>query len=111
MSKSQRDKGARGATAAKKLLLDRDWVVDQITAGIKSEDMIATDPSGVVYSCEVKNCMSITAAHKKQAIEQAKARKLPWMLMNKIAGTKYWLIQRRGATPVIWAEKGVSDLI
>ena len=111
MSKSQRDKGARGATAAKHLLLDRDWVVDQITAGIKSEDMIATDPHGIVWSVEVKNCVSITAAHKKQAMDQANARKLPWMLMSHIHGTKFWLIQRRNTAPCIWEQKRLENLL
>lgn len=111
MSKSQRVKGARGQSIAKQLLLDRDWIVDPITAGVKREDMIATDPHGIVWSVEVKNCASITPAHKAQAIEQAAARKLPWMLISKIYGTRYWLIQRKGTEPVLWAEKQLSNLI
>lgn len=111
MGKSQRDRGRRGQTAAEALLTKRDWTVDPITAGVKREDMIATDPSGIVWSVEVKNCMSITVAHRKQAMEQAKARKLPWMLMNKIHGTRAWLIQRKGFRPALWFETGMEYLI
>lgn len=111
MSKSQRVKGARGASAAKKLLIDRDWVVDTLTCGIKSEDLLGTDPNGVVWSVEVKNTLNILDAHRKQAIDQAAARKLPWMLMQKISGTRAWLIRRKGQAPVVWYEKGMSDLI
>lgn len=107
MSKAQRDKGSRGQTAAKHLLLDRDWTVISTTAGIKTEDIVATDPSGKTWSVEVKNCVNITQAHKLQAMEQAAKRKLPWLLMNKIAGSTGWLIQRQGGYPVIWYEKGM----
>jgi len=105
MSKAQRDKGRRGQTAAEALLVERDWKVDPISAGIKREDIIATDPAGGVWSVEVKNCINITTAHRKQAIEQGAWRKLPWMLMSKIHGTGYWLVQRKGQMPVIWTEK------
>jgi len=102
MSKAQRDRGRRGQTAAEQTLLKRDWTVDPITAGVKREDMIATDPSGIVWSVEVKNCVNIMTAHRRQAMEQAKARKLPWMLMSKIYGTNYWLVQRKNMSPVLW---------
>lgn len=111
VGKAQRDKGRRGQTAAEKILTARDWTVDPISAGIKREDLIAVDPSGVVWSVEVKNCINITTMHKRQAMDQAKARKLPWMIMSKIYGTKYWLVQRKGIAPVIWHETGMSDLI
>ena len=111
MSKAQRDRGRRGQTQAEAVLKDRDWVVDPISAGIKREDMIGRDPSGIVWSVEVKNCVSITVAHRKQAMTQAKARKLPWMLMSKIHGTRWWLVQRKGMSPVLWAEKGMEYLL
>lgn len=111
MSKAQRDKGRRGQSAAEALLRDRDWTTDPLSAGMKREDIIATDPSGVIWSCEVKNCIAITAGHKKQAIEQARLRKLPWMLMSHIDGTSWWLIQRKGMDPVLWSEKGLRYLI
>ena len=52
MSKAQRDKGRRGQTAAEALLKDRDWTVDPITSGIKREDIIATDPVGIIWRSE-----------------------------------------------------------
>lgn len=105
MSKASRDKGRRGQTAAEALLKDRDWTVDPLGAGLKREDMIATDPGGVVWSVEVKNCTVITQAHRKQAMDQARERGLPWMLMSKIAGTRFWLVQRRDLPPIVWGEK------
>jgi len=30
---------------------------------------------------------------------------LPWLLMNKIAGSSSWLIQRQGMAPAVWGEK------
>ena len=105
MGKAQRDKGSRGQTKAKHLLEERDWKVDPISAGVKREDLIGVDPAGMSWSIEVKNCINITQAHRDQAIRQAKLRRLPWMLMSKIHGTGYWLVQRQGVMPVIWTEK------
>lgn len=105
MGKAQRDKGRRGQTAAEKLLLDRDYTCDPITAGVKREDIVATSPVGVTYSVEVKNCASITREHRKQAMEQAKKRKCYWMLMSKIEGTSSWLVQRQAMYPTVWHEK------
>ena len=105
MAKASRDKGARGVTAAKHLLADRDWSVDTLTAGLASGDLIATDPAGKTYVAEIKNCASILPAHRNQAMAQGKTRKLPWMLMNKVSGTSGWLIQRQGEEPVVWIEK------
>jgi predicted RecB family endonuclease len=103
--RASRSKGARGQSEFKALLLDRDWTVDSITAGIAAADLIATDRDGTQYSVEVKNCAGILPAHKRQAMTQAKARKLPWLLASKIAGTASWLVQRQGATPVVWSGK------
>lgn len=114
MGKAARLKGSRGQTAAANLLRDRDWEVEVLTCGLQHEDLIATAPAdfpepfanrSVRYSVEVKNCKSITTAHRAQAMEQAKKRKLPWMLMSKIEGTSCWLIQRQGRVPVVWSEK------
>lgn len=104
--RASRAKGSRGQTAFKELLLERDWVCDSITAGIAACDLIATNTDGTSYSVEVKNCASIIPAHKKQAMEQARARRLPWMLANKIAGTSSWLVQRQGGMPQVWHRKG-----
>lgn len=100
-----RNKGARGQSEFKAMLLDRDWVVDTLTAGIESADLIATDPAGVTWCVEVKNCAGILPAHKKQAMEQAKKRRLPWLLGSKIAGSSSWLVQRQNELPSVWHSK------
>lgn len=106
--RSSRTKGARGQTEFKAMLLDRDWLCDQITAGIAACDLIATDTGGKSYSVEIKNCASIIPAHKRQAMEQAKARRLPWLLANKLPGTSSWLVQRQDGPPAVWHKKGAE---
>lgn len=103
MSKAQRDKGRRGQLEARLLLQSRDWSVAELNAGTQAEDFWACDlNAGKTYSVEVKNTVAITTAHRKQAQEQAKRAKLPWMLMSKIAGTSSWLVQREAERPVVW---------
>jgi uncharacterized Rossmann fold enzyme len=86
------------------MLRERDWTVAELAAGTVVEDLIATDPDGGLWSVEVKNQMVISHAHRRQAQAQAKARRLPWMLASKIAGTDCWLVQRQGMPPVVWGE-------
>jgi hypothetical protein len=104
--KATRSKGRRGQTEALNLLRDRDWTVADLSAGVDSEDGLACDPDGNWYAVEIKNCASIIPAHKRQAMEQAKRRRLPWMLMSKISGSSAWLVQRQGKTPVVWRNHG-----
>lgn len=104
-----RNKGARGQSEFKAMLLDRDWAVDTLSAGIQSADLIATDPQCRTWLVEVKNVAGIIPAHKKQAIEQGKARRMPWLLASKIAGSSSWLIQRQGELPQVWHAKGQCD--
>jgi len=106
MGVTSRRKGAKGQCIAADMLRSRDWAVDQITSGIAASDLIGTDPDGITWAIEVKNCASILPAHKKQAMAQADKRRLPWMLMSKVAGTSSWLIQRKGARAVVWHEGG-----
>jgi hypothetical protein len=101
MSKASRDKGRRGQREAGEMLRSRDWSVAELNAGTIAEDFIAVDPQGKSYSVEVKNTVAITVAHRAQAMAQAKARKLPWMLLSKISGTSSWLVQRQGENPVV----------
>lgn len=103
MSKSQRDKGRRGQREAADMLRSRDWSVAELNGGTVAEDFIAVDPNGKSYSVEVKNTVAITTAHRHQAMRQAQARKLPWMLLSKIAGTSSWLVQRQAEQPVVMA--------
>lgn len=103
-----RNKGARGQSEFKAMLLERDWVVDTLTVGIESGDLIATDTNGVMWCVEVKNCAGILPAHKKQAMEQAKKRRIPWLLASKIAGSSSWLVQRQRELPIVWHAKESS---
>lgn len=109
MSKAARDKGRRGQREAQALLQSRDWRTAELNAGTAVEDMIATDLDGKAWAVEVKNTVSITTAHRAQAMEQAKNRRLPWMLLSKIAGTSSWLVQRQGCRPTVWHEKEYSE--
>ena len=93
-----------GRNRAKSLLLDRDWSMETTMDGIKADDLVVVDPQGQQWSVEVKNTKAITVAHRVQAMGQAAHRKLPWMLMSRIYGTKSWLIQRFGERPVCWEE-------
>lgn len=105
---NSRAKGRRGQQEAANLMRSRDWSVAELNAGTAVEDFIVTDPSGKAWACEVKNTASITRAHREQAMRQAKARRLPWMLMSKISGTGSWLVQRQGERPTTWHE-GAND--
>lgn len=103
MSGAQRSKGRRGQQEARELLTSRDYSVAELNSGTVVEDFWACDlVSGRTYSVEVKNTVSITTAHRKQAQMQALKSKLPWMLLSKIAGTSSWLVQRQGMAPVVW---------
>ena len=106
---SSRRKGAKGQSVAADMLRSRDWAVDQITCGIAAADLIGTDADGKTWAVEVKNCAAILPSHRKQAIEQGDKRRLPWMLMSKLAGTSSWIVQRKGARPVIWHEQGEEN--
>lgn len=106
-----RNKGRRGQTAGLNLLRARDWIVTDLSAGNATEDGLCICPDGHVWAVEIKNTVSIMASHMKQAREQARARgsKAKWLLMNKIAGSKSWLIRRQGMRPVIWHEDDEID--
>ena len=101
-----RSKGRRGQQQARLLLQSLDWTVAELNAGTAVEYFIAVDKNGKSWAVEVKNTGAITLAHRRQAMEQAEARRLPWMLMSKIAGTGSWLVQRQGMRPVVWTEVG-----
>lgn len=103
MSKASRDKGRRGQSEFGNLIRSRDWDVVDTSSGMACEDMLAKDPAGRYWSCEVKNTVAITTAHRNQAMAQAAKRKLPWLLASKIAGTSAWLIQRQGEKPTVWS--------
>ena len=101
-----RRKGRVGQLAARHLLMDHDWTVAELNGGTAVEDFISTDPTGLAWAVECKNTAAITTAHRKQAMDQAKARRMRWMLLSHIAGTSSWLVQRQGLRPVVWHEGG-----
>ena len=105
MGKLSRSKGRRGETEAKHLLTDRDYtIVADTSAGINSEDLIVADAEGKIISVEVKNRKLIDI---QNFILQARtnAKKYPWMLLCKIAGTSSWLVMGKNIKPVIWHSK------
>jgi len=80
-----RAKGKRAETEAARLLAERDWEIVELGPGRKTEDVIATDPAGVLHSVEVKNHLVWhLTAWRKQAKEQARCRKAHWLLMCRI---------------------------
>lgn len=103
MAINSRSKGRRGQQEAGNLLRSKDWTVAELNAGTAVEDFIGVDSQGKSWAVEVKNTKAIEYAHRLQAIEQAKARRLPWLLMSKIHGTGSWLVQRQGETPAVWS--------
>lgn len=105
MGRASRTKGRTGQRKARALLTDRDWNVAELNNGQEVEDFIAIDSLGRSWSVEVKMCKVISHEHRKQAQAQAKARRLPWMLVSHIEGTSSWLIQRQGQLPEVWSEK------
>jgi Holliday junction resolvase len=83
--KTPRMKGKRAETEAVHLLSGRDWTIIELGPGRKTEDVIATDPDGVLYSVEVKNhALWNLTAWRRQAKEQARRRKAQWLLMVRI---------------------------
>ncbi len=102
MSSYERNKGRRGQLEVANMLRSRDWIVAELNSGTACEDFLATCPRGTQYAVEVKNTVDIKQSHRKQAMEQAAKRKLPWMLVSKIAGTRFWLVQRQHQNAVVW---------
>jgi Holliday junction resolvase-like predicted endonuclease len=109
MGKAARSKGRRGEAQAIALLMDRDWVVADLTAGKAGEDLLATDPDGRLWAVEVKMTKAITTLHRQQAMQQARARRAAWMLLSHIDGTSSWLVQRQRHSPIVWSNKNNGD--
>lgn len=102
-AKGRRNKGRTGRYKFRLLLESRDWKVTTTTEGKDGEDLLSTDPDGVVWAVEVKDVKLIDPRHLVQAKEQAKKRKARWFLANHIPGYgNSWLIQRQGYLPCVW---------
>ena len=97
-----RSKGKRGNLAAKMLLQSRDWLVSDLAEGISCEDLVATDPDGRTWSIEVKNTKNLMEAYIFQAKDQARRRKLPWMLMWHRPQSNNWFVMRQDKHDVVW---------
>lgn len=105
--RSNRRRGRETQCEAAKILTERDWSLIETSAGHAVEDIVATDPQGKTWSVEVKNHKLINlAAFRKQAMEQAERRKLPWLLMAKIEGEAgAFLVLRKGDGATVWRRK------
>lgn len=105
---TSRNKGRRGETAAKRLLQDRDYtILADTTAGIATDDLLAQDKDGNIWSVEVKYRKTIEPARfSGQARFQTRNKKrVRWMVLAHIDGTSSWLVLRQGLQPAIWQEK------
>ena len=105
--KTSRNKGRRGETAAKRLLQDRDYtILADTTAGIATDDLLAQDSSGAIWSVEVKYRKTIEPTKfAGQARFQVRNKKLRWMVLAHIEGTSSWMVLRQGLQPAVWNEK------
>ena len=106
--KTSRNKGRRGETVSKRLLQDRDYtILADTTAGLATDDLLAQDAGGALWSVEVKNQKIINPAlFTEQARAQAsKKHGLRWMVLAHIHNTSSWLVLKQGARPTIWHEK------
>lgn len=106
--KISRSKGRRGETTAKRLLQDRDYsILADTTSGLATDDLLAQDTKGAIWSVEVKNRKSISPALfiGQARLQASKKRGLRWMVLAHIEGTSSWLVLRQGLQPTVWQEK------
>ena len=106
---TSRRKGRRGETRAKHLLTGRNFtILADTTAGIATDDLIAQDEAGAIWSVEVKTRKAIDPVkYCNQA--RANAGRNRWMLLAHIEGTGSWLVLRQATRPTIWHEKGCDN--
>jgi Holliday junction resolvase-like predicted endonuclease len=105
---NSRRKGRRGETKAKHLLLDRNFtILADTTAGISTDDLVAQDEAGAIWSVEVKN-KRIIEPTKDTGQAKANAGRNRWMLLAHIEGTSSWLVLRQAERPAVWHEKQSS---
>jgi len=104
MGLMQRRKGRLAETMFKLELESRDWSVIDISAGVNDADLVATDPAGKTHLVEVKNHKLLNPTKwRQQAREQAKKRRMGWMLAYRIPGyAGLWVVERMHSKPVVW---------
>lgn len=102
-NKSRR-KGKVGEREFRLLLESRDWTVVNTADGDRVEDCVAVDrANNKAWSVEIKNTkLTNWDKFRKQAREQAKKTRLPWLLAIKIPGTKNWIVERQGERVSVW---------
>lgn len=106
--KTSRNKGRRGETEAKRLLKDRDYtILADTTAGIATDDLLAQDSSGAIWSVEVKYRKNIepTKFAGQARFQIRQKRQLRWMVLAHIEGTSGWLVLRQAMPPTVWLQK------
>ena len=102
MGKSQRDKGRRGEGTVALLLEERDYIVTDTTAGKTEPDLIALK-DGIMWAVEVKDHIVLHPNQwRKQARENAKRKKMRWMLVYHLPGYRSWVVERQGCDPAFW---------
>ncbi len=112
MAKMQRTKGKTAQRECRYLLQENDWGVIDVLQNEDADDLVVTTPSNTTtYSCEVKHHKIINlGAFVKQAREQSKKRKLPWMLCCQLPGyPKSWLVLRENKQPEIWQKRETNE--
>lgn len=111
MAVMQRRKGRVAQTELRHLLEENDWQVIDTSSGQAVEDMVVQAPYGTMFSCECKAHKNMNlGVFLKQAREQAKKRKIPWMLCCRLPEfPRAWLVLRAGLEPVIWLRRELSQ--
>lgn len=101
---TSRRKGRKAESEFKKLLEDRDWIIEaDLTAGVSSADLLATSPDGIMYVVEVKNHKATQWRYfRAQAVRQAEKLKRPWMLACRIDGFAAYVVIKHGDKPIVW---------
>ena len=102
---TSRSKGRKGETRAEALLLEHDFIVYDMTSGKKCADFIAHDPTGVIWSVEVKNRIVWEFEPFYAQAKRYRKGKSRWMLMLHIPQTSSWLVLRQGMKPTVWHER------
>lgn len=98
-----RDKGCRGEAEARAVLGEHDFAVIEQPRGRATCDCIA-HKDGTMYAVEVKYAEAITLAKwRKQAREQGKALKMPWLLMVRLPGhPRKFYVEGANVEPSVW---------
>ena len=108
---TSRNKGRRGEREAVNILTERGYSIIELGPGRKTEDIVAADDHGIMYSVEVKNHMVWTlCAWRKQAKEQARKRKCNWMLLARVPNhPATFYVESTNHRPCVWRGNGAQE--